>query len=225
MHGTNPLVRYESARYALAECHAVDEVKVIHDKAMALQCYAKQAKDTELIEYATEIRLRAERRAGELLSRMEKAKGARGNPNGRGAKIVRSPNETAQPPTLAEMGITKQQSSQWQKFADLSASEFEAKVIKAKAKAARASTTVDEFSGLRDEWITPPEYIEAVRDVLGGIDLDPAPNSENRNADDKASPSTRPNVPPSCRIRTSSARCRTSRSRSGRSPPRRNPGF
>ena len=47
---------------------------------------------------------------GELLRETERAKGAKGNPGGRGAKIVQSPDVTAQP-TLAELGITKNESS------------------------------------------------------------------------------------------------------------------
>jgi hypothetical protein len=59
-----------------------------------------------------------------LLKEKEKAVGARGNPGGQGAPVVRSPNATAQ--TLADLGISKSQSSRWQKLAEVPEEEFEA---------------------------------------------------------------------------------------------------
>lgn len=112
------LVKYDSMCRAIAEAYAVDEVKDIRDKSIALEAYFKQAKNTEAERKACEIRLRAERKAGELLKKSEKAKGARGNPGGQGATVVRSQDDTAQ--TLAEMGISKSQSAKWQQLADIS---------------------------------------------------------------------------------------------------------
>jgi hypothetical protein len=123
------LVRYEAARSALAEACRVDEVKDIHDKAVAMQVYARQAKDRALIDHATEIRLRAERRAGELLRDMAQA----------GERAVRK-NMKSQPATskLSDLNINKSQSSRWQKLADVSTNDFEDLVTKAQQKACAA---------------------------------------------------------------------------------------
>lgn len=129
------LVRYDAACRALAEGHRVDGVKSIRDKAVAMQAYARQSKDATLIAQATEIRMRAERRAGELLREMEKNKGARGNPGGRGAKVVRSQEATAQLPKLSDLGVTKTQSSRWQKLAALDPDKFERNVQRASTDA------------------------------------------------------------------------------------------
>jgi hypothetical protein len=79
-----------------------------------------------LIDHATEIRLRAERRLGQLLRDMPKNKGTRSQLVSRGviggAEKEPPINRT---PTLADLGITKDESSKWQKLAALDQAQFE----------------------------------------------------------------------------------------------------
>jgi hypothetical protein len=155
-----PLVKYEAARRALAEAHRVDEVKDIRDKAVALEAYARQAKDTEMLKHATEIRLRAERRAGELLTQMPKHQGGRPEKTAPERGAV-SDVEVARPMTLAEMGVTDNQSSKWQKLASLSDDKFEVRVDHAKARVEGMTTSSPVyhkaiFTG-ENEWYTPVE--------------------------------------------------------------------
>ena len=114
------LIKYEAARQAVIECASVDEAKDIRDKALALEAYAKQAKDEEMYQKFMEIRLRAERKAGELLKEMPKAKAGR-PVELIGTQEVPINNKT---PTLFDIGITKNQSSYWQKLADIQEDEF-----------------------------------------------------------------------------------------------------
>jgi len=130
---TASLIKYEAARSALAEAHRVDEVKDIRDKAEAMAAYARQAKDNELIQYATEIKVRAERRCGELLARTEKHGGGRPTENP-------SNDARGSTPTLKEMGLTYDESSRYQQLAAMAAEHFETAVATAKATAGEVTT-------------------------------------------------------------------------------------
>ena len=131
------LVRYEQARTALAECQRVDEVKDIRDKAEAMAAYARQAKDTELVEWATEIKVRAERRAGEML-RESAQRGERISGDGKVNQHNRGSH--ADTPTLADIGVTPMQSSRWQSLASMTDDHFETAVATAKDTAGQVTT-------------------------------------------------------------------------------------
>ena len=107
------------ARTALAEARTVDRVKKIRDQAEALRVYAQQQKyGLEVQNQVAEIKLRAERQAGRLLAEMEKQDGG-------DAMRARSHDVTEVPPTLADLGIERMQSSRWQAIASLPEEKFE----------------------------------------------------------------------------------------------------
>jgi hypothetical protein len=68
---------YDAMCSAIAECYRIDKVKDIHDKALALELYARQAKNTDAERKVADIRLRAERRAGEILTNLAREQGKR----------------------------------------------------------------------------------------------------------------------------------------------------
>ena len=197
------LAKYDAARYALSVAVEVDEVKDIRDKAAAMAAYARQAQDQELLQWATEIKVRAERRAGEMMRDTEKNKGLKGSIVS-GTSVVPVRDNT---PTLADMGISKNESSRWQKLAAVSNEKFEEAVAAAKEVAGEVTTAyllkvekmgvaaalgdeeavrahVANNSG-NNEWYTPAKYIDLAREVMGGIDCDPA-TSEIANQTVKA---------------------------------------
>jgi len=88
---------------------------------------------------AAELKLRAERKLGELLAETEKNKGTQGRIQEHiaGGDIVQPPDDT---PTLTDLGVEKHQSSRWQTVASLPEEDFEAHVAETKEKGEELTT-------------------------------------------------------------------------------------
>lgn len=111
-----------NAKLAVAEARTIDEAKDLRDTAEALRVYAKQAGETLAIQNeCAEVKLRAERKAGEILAATPKNEGGRPSEN-------RSRAVTGSAPKLEELGVTKMQSHRWQQVASVDEADFEAHV-------------------------------------------------------------------------------------------------
>gem|GEM_PF-3015798 len=115
------LIHFDSARQELDLAASIDEVKKIRDQAEALRLYAKQARlSLEMQNRCAEIKIRAERRAGEML--VEREKHPPGPPKQDTSHYV------TQPPRLEDLGISRMQSSRWQLVASIPEQAFEERV-------------------------------------------------------------------------------------------------
>ena len=68
------LIRYDVARQALQAASTIDDAKQIKDKVEALRAYARQRNDVQMEAWLSELKLRADRRIGEISSKLDKAK-------------------------------------------------------------------------------------------------------------------------------------------------------
>lgn len=94
----------------MAECHSIGDAKLIRDQAEAMRTYAKQqSAGLDAQNYAAEIKLRAERKCGELLAAMVLHNG-----DPRSHDVTR----------LSDLGISKMQSHRWQMEALVPDEEF-----------------------------------------------------------------------------------------------------
>lgn len=144
----NSLVTLDKATQMLAEVETIDDAKDLIDLAEAARVYARQIDlGLKAQNHAAEIKLRAQRRAGEILSKMEKNKGTRNQLQGSerlefinssGAYIVEAPEN--QSPTLKEIGINYRDASYWQSIASLPDYIFEDYISTSKDKGQEITT-------------------------------------------------------------------------------------
>src|SRR5215472_8955593 len=88
----------------IESARTIDEVKDIRDRAEAARQYAKAAGySRDITNMCAEIKIRAERKAGTLLSELNLKPGR--------------PQKTSQDATISGLGLSRTQSSRWQQAA------------------------------------------------------------------------------------------------------------
>ncbi len=113
MESPQPLAVLDRASRILEEAKSVEEIKNVRDTAEAARTYIRAAKlGLHLQNRAAEIKLQAERKAGNLLAGM-KLRGGDRKSNQRQGRL-----------SLETLGVSRNQSKRWQLIASISDSEF-----------------------------------------------------------------------------------------------------
>lgn len=119
----NAIIELSKARRALASATSFDDVLSIRDTAEAARVYARAAKlSLEAMNEATTVKLMAERKAGGMLAESGLSKGCNA------------------PLRLADIDVSRMQSSRWQRLASIPESDFNRFIEEAK-EAERELTT------------------------------------------------------------------------------------
>ena len=163
------LIALDRARQWLVTAGSIEEVNELRARAEAVRVYTRQAElSKEAENAAAEIRLRAERRVGELLKEMELARGR--------------PRKMSSTTTICDLGVNRDQAATFQRMAAVPEQEFEDRLTTARgdSRVSRAAVLRDEDAEekrrAREEFdafvalITPPDYDptfdnEAIEDV------------------------------------------------------------
>jgi ASC-1-like (ASCH) protein len=128
------LQKLDNATRMLAEIKSVDDAMHLIDLAEAARVYAKQVKlGLEAQNHATEIKIRAQRRAGEILLEMEKATGG---------EQYHSTGWSLQPvvQTYSSIGIEKHDAHTWQTIAKVPEDDFRNFIERVKTEEKELST-------------------------------------------------------------------------------------
>lgn len=117
------LILRDNAKTDLLQIKTVEDGLTHLNKLKSIEVWVKaEKKDAELQNIIAEQKLRTQRILGELLKSSEKNTGAMGTGSNQ-HKEVRLPEDTA--PTLDTLGLTKKQSSTFQKIAEIPEEKFE----------------------------------------------------------------------------------------------------
>lgn len=127
------LIIYDNMVAAINRCHRTDEIKQLRDKAYALEQYARQAQNVTAERKAINIRVRAERRAGQLLRGLQKSKGGGDQKSDHRVKAKHSDFVQAKQAS----NISDSQATHWQLMAQMPEEKFEENLANVKKSAGK----------------------------------------------------------------------------------------
>jgi ParB family chromosome partitioning protein len=194
---------YQAAQLALSNCVKMDECWDWADKAAALASYAKQSNDDSLQKHAIRIQSRAIERCGLLMKQIPSGKGQNQNISEGDHTNVLTRKQAA-----TDAGLSEHQRNTALRIASIPSAELDRMIesddpptiTQLAAMGTKHKPLVDignlpevvvpmkvhvGRSTGNNEWYTPTKLIELAREVMGGIDCDPA-TSELANETVKA---------------------------------------
>jgi hypothetical protein len=156
-------IRYDAAVQALAVCERIDECKEWADRAAALESYYRQSSNVEMEQSARRIRLRAKRRVGELLLKIE-------GPAPRSAKgFIQAGAQTPRGRAARVAGLSKIQSRAAVRIAripkEIAEAAIEATPPASETQLLRIAPTDPRFNG--HTFCGSASYTKLVREVNG----------------------------------------------------------
>lgn len=132
------LTKLDQATRMLAEVKNIDEAKGLINLAEAARVYAREVElGIEAQNHAAEIKIRAQRRAGEILDQMKET-GELQSPGGDRKSLYQA--DIMIPITLDELEITLANSSRWQQIASIPAETFEQYIAEMKGESKELTT-------------------------------------------------------------------------------------
>lgn len=169
MNENNSIAILTNANKLLAQVRTVQDAEKIISVAEAARVYAQQEKlGSEAQNYASEIKIRAQRLAGLILRDSEKAKG--GQPYQEKNSTPPTPGRgRPEAPTYSDMDISYKDASRWQNLADMPEEIFEKEIKENRNDRGEllSSAIYREARKLKQhDPVDPPSLPEGVYDII-----------------------------------------------------------